>query len=68
MATLLLWQFDKYLKKNRLCGYNGTLITKVNKLKLEKLELKKAQEEEMKLQESQQEQKISLNESPDKEA
>lgn len=53
MATLLLWQFDKFLKKNRLCGYNSTLITKVNKLKQEKLELKRAQEEELKLQESQ---------------
>ena len=34
MATLLLWQFDKFLKKNRLAGYNRTLYVKVQKLKL----------------------------------
>ena len=45
MATLLLWQFDKFLKKNRLAGYNRVIINNVNAIV-------KEQEDEKKIQES----------------
>ena len=43
MATLLLWQFDKFLKKNKLAAYNKPLYNQIVTIKI-----KKEQEEEKK--------------------
>lgn len=46
MATLQLWAFDKYLRKNQIGGYNRQVISEYRKMK------------QLKIQEEQEEQKI----------
>lgn len=35
MSTILLWQFDKFLKKNKIAAYNFPLTQEIQKLKKE---------------------------------
>lgn len=37
MATILLWQFDHHLKKNKIGAYNNQTVAEFAKLKAEKL-------------------------------
>jgi hypothetical protein len=44
MSTILLWQFDKFLKKNNCAGYNYQLTQEITKLKEKLAEAKLAEE------------------------
>ena len=44
MSTILLWQFDKFLKKNKIAAYNLSLTQEIQRLKKEQAEAKLAEE------------------------
>lgn len=46
MSTILLWQFDKFLKKNKIAAYNYSLTQEIQRLKKEQAEAKLAEEAE----------------------
>ena len=46
MSTILLWQFDKFLKKNKIAAYNHSLTQEIQRLKKEQAEAKLAEEAE----------------------
>ena len=51
MATIILWHFDKYLRKNNLAGYNHQLVQEFQQMQKQKQEEKQrlaAEEEELK--------------------
>ena len=49
-----MWQFDKFLKKNKIAAYNFSLTQEILKLKKEQAEAKLAEEaEQIKEQEGQ---------------
>ena len=49
MATILLWQFDHHLKKNKIGAYNNQTVAEFAKLKAEKLAEKEEQIQTVKL-------------------
>jgi len=37
MSTILLWQFNQFLKKNKIGGYNPQMVQEFNKIKEQQL-------------------------------
>lgn len=54
MSTILLWQFDKFLKKNNIAAYNYQLTQEIIKIKEKIKEAEEALKNAQKLQEEQQ--------------
>ena len=53
MSTILLWQFDKFLKKNNIAAYNYQLTQEIIKIKEKIKEAEEALKNAQKLQEEQ---------------